>query len=72
MSAEAEIAALKQQIYQQTGELVSLRARLFLAPRREELASWQKFANYCRECAVNGNRNPQTYEEFAGPEDESK
>lgn len=31
---------------------------------RAELAKWQRFASYCRCCALCGESDPQTFEQF--------
>jgi hypothetical protein len=43
---------------ERAAELVSLRSKLDAAE------AWQRFANYCRSCAISGESNPDSFEDF--------
>lgn len=31
---------------------------------KQELSAWQQFAGYCRSCALSGEHDPQSFEDF--------
>jgi hypothetical protein len=40
--------------------------------RDDELRSWKRFAAYCRSCAMSGENDPHTFEQFKAEQDRSR